>query len=487
MKIKTFILIVCAIALFFTGCEKDEFFTETTDNAVLKSAVKELPVKLIGSGYATVTDFAYVEALGDYFPSEGLSGGTITHLGKTQADKSVWHTVSVVPDPDNFGILLWKQEGDWCAANGDMLHWIIDGTVDMINKKVGGRAIFDGGTGRFATATGYFDLNGHVDPDNPAQFIVDSGVGMISNVGSGKSKDNAWTYKTPMSIGRGFTSGAIADNKIYITGGFPTHFSVTPTMEMYNPLNDTWTPKADMPEGRCAHATCAYQGKIYVFGGVSPHPYASATKNVFVYNPKTDTWTQKADMPYSNAFCGIAVINDFIYLVGGMQNYASAPVSTLMAYNPSTDTWTEKSPMPTARGMLSACAVKGKLYAIGGTLNFLSSSFDLVEVYDPLMDTWTTKSNMPTARVSISTCTMMDKIFAIGGYAFPTMYNTNEMYNPGADKWVTKAPMQETRQTFFLGSVGNKIYAVGGSYPNPENPAEPVILSSIEEYDFSKD
>ena len=94
---------------------------------------------------------------------------------------------------------------------------------------------------------------------------------------------------------------------------------------------------------------------------------------------------------------------------------------------------------------------------------------------------------MRTTRVSISTCTMMDKIFAIGGYAFPTMYNTNEMYNPGADKWVTKAPMQETRQTFFLGSVGNKIYAVGGSYPNPENPAEPVILSSIEEYDFSKD
>jgi hypothetical protein len=187
MKTKTFFLIFCAFALFFTGCEKEEFITETAVNPVLKSAVKELPIKLIGSGYATVTNFSYVPELGDYFPSEGISGGTMTHLGKTQADKSVWHTVNVVPDPFNFGILLWIQEGDWCAANGDMLHWIIDGSVDMINLLVSGTAMFDGGTGRFKNATGYFNLNGHVDPDNPStSFIVDSGFGIISNVGIDK-------------------------------------------------------------------------------------------------------------------------------------------------------------------------------------------------------------------------------------------------------------------------------------------------------------
>jgi hypothetical protein len=189
MKTKTFFLIVCAIALFFSGCQKDEFFTEPADHAVLKKAVvKELPIKLIGSGYVTVNDFAYVEALGDYFPSVGISDGIMTHLGKLKAEKSIWYTTSVAPDLENKGFLIWSQEGDWCAANGDMLHWkLIDGSLDMINKKVSGRAIFDGGTGRFKNATGYFDLNGHVDPDNPTTgFIVDSGVGMISNVGNGK-------------------------------------------------------------------------------------------------------------------------------------------------------------------------------------------------------------------------------------------------------------------------------------------------------------
>ena len=299
------------------------------------------------------------------------------------------------------------------------------------------------------------------------------------------AQGNAWVYKTPMPTGRGFTSGTVEDGKIYMIGGFPTHNSVTNANEMYDPATDTWTSMMGMPEGRCAHATCTYDGKIYVFGGVSPDPYASAKNNVYVYDPQTDTWTQKANMPYANAFCGIAVVNDTIYLVGGMLNYAATPVSTVMAYYPLTDTWAEKAHMPTARGMLSACAVEGKIYAIGGTINFISSSFNIVEVYDPATNTWATKTGMPTARVSLAICVMDEKIYAIGGYTYPVMYTINEMYDPALVTWVERSPMQEKRQTFFLGSVDNQIYAIGGSYPNPQNPAMPVILNSVEAYTTS--
>jgi hypothetical protein len=182
MKIKNFFLILSAFALFFTGCEKDEFFTETTNNAALKKAVvKEVPIKALDA-YVVVTDFF------NDFPSQGICGGNMTHLGKLKADKSIWYTVNVdVIDSEMPWILLWTQEGDWCAANGDLLHWSIVTTVDMMNQTVSGTALFDGGTGRFVNASGYFNLAGHPDPDNPTtRFIVDSGVGMISNVGSGK-------------------------------------------------------------------------------------------------------------------------------------------------------------------------------------------------------------------------------------------------------------------------------------------------------------
>ncbi len=181
MKIKTFFLIVCALTLFFTGCEKDEFFSDS-DNAVLKSAaVKEVPIKMV-VGYVVVTNADQPEA-----PPEGICYGILTHLGKLQAEKSTWYTSGVItPDTENPGLLLWPQEGEWCAANGDLLHWTIETHLDPMNFTVYGTAIFNGGTGRFATATGYFDLNGHIDPDNVTRFIVDEGIGEISNVGSSK-------------------------------------------------------------------------------------------------------------------------------------------------------------------------------------------------------------------------------------------------------------------------------------------------------------
>ena len=77
---------------------------------------------------------------------------------------------------------------------------------------------------------------------------------------------------------------------------------------------------------------------------------------------------------------------------------------------------------------------------------------------------------------------MNGKIYAVGGVRDRlVVMTTNEMYDPASDTWTTKSPLQERRQTFFLGSVGNKIYAIGGSYPDPQG--EPVMPSSVEEYD----
>jgi N-acetylneuraminic acid mutarotase len=299
--------------------------------------------------------------------------------------------------------------------------------------------------------------------------------------------EDTWTYKAEMPTARGFTSGCVVDGKIYVIGGFPTHYSVTTAVEMYDPIADTWTRMSNMPSGQCAHATCTYGGKIYVFGGVSPDPYSTAKKNVYEYDPQTNTWTQKADIPYANAYCGIAVVNDTIYLIGGMSKYNAPPVSTVMAYHPLTDSWSEKAPMPTARGMLSACTLDGKIYAIGGNKNVYTSSYKVVEVYDPATNTWTTKTDMPTARAALGVCVVSGNIYAIGGYNYPVMCTSNEMYDPVSDTWISKSPMQETRLMFFLGSVDDKIYAIGGSYPNPQNSSEPVVLSSVEEYDTTSE
>jgi hypothetical protein len=130
-------------------------------------------------GYVVVTEY------NENFPSKGICGGSMTHLGKLQADKSIWRTVKVEPDSVNPEILNWTQEGDWCVENGDLLHWSIVTKMDPVNQKVSGRTFFAGGTGQFKNAEGYIDLKGHPDPDNPtSRFIVEKGVGEISNTGN---------------------------------------------------------------------------------------------------------------------------------------------------------------------------------------------------------------------------------------------------------------------------------------------------------------
>jgi N-acetylneuraminic acid mutarotase len=311
-------------------------------------------------------------------------------------------------------------------------------------------------------------------------FIIS---GLMGRAGISLAVEDTWTYKTDIPTVRGFTSGTVVDGKIYVIGGFPSHYSVTPVNEMYDPIVDTWTRMADMPSARCAHATCTYNGKIYAFGGVSPDGYSSAKNNVYVYDPQTDTWTQKADMPYANAFCGIVVVNETIYLIGGTTKLFSPPISTVMAYEPVTESWTQKADMPTARASLSACVVDGKIYTFGGAdQNLRTYAYTSVESYDPSTNTWTTKTDMPTSRFGLGTCAMNAKIYAIGGVRDNlVVMTTNEMYDPVTDTWTTKSPLQERRQTFVLGSVGNKIYAIGGSYPDPQG--EPVMPSSVEEYD----
>jgi hypothetical protein len=305
------------------------------------------------------------------------------------------------------------------------------------------------------------------------------------------AQTNPWTFKSPIPTGRGFTSGTVIDGKIYVTGGFPSHYSVTVANEMYDPETDIWTEMDTMPAGRCAHATCTFNGKMYVFGGLSVSPYGYANNNVYEYDPQTNTWTQKADMPYENAFCGIAVLNDTIYLIGGTTNFYEPPITTVMAYEPVTETWTEKAPLSSARAFMSASVVDGKIYIFGGSdENLHDYAFNYVEVYDPATNTWAARTDMPTSRFVLGTCLMNGKVYAVAGITDKlNVIPTNEMYEPATDTWTTKSPMQQRRHTFFFGSVGDKIYAIGGSYPDPKNPSVPVILTttSVEEYDPAAD
>lgn len=248
MKIKTFFLIVCAIALFFTGCEKDELFLPETENSPeLKGAkIGWLPIEA-HNAYVVVTDYMVVDfpVPGSPFPAQGICYGNLTYLEELQAEKSIWYTTNVEPDSENPGFLLWSQAGDWCAANGDLLHWTIITSVEMGAGKVSGRAEFDGGTGQFKHAKGYIDLKGHVDPVHPtSQFIIDEGVGVISQLKDEKLTKDYIPFKGDLKIW--IKEGSVVEDgpdrsQVMLGTGNLTHLGKTTFCANENVSMVTWT------------------------------------------------------------------------------------------------------------------------------------------------------------------------------------------------------------------------------------------------------
>lgn len=175
--------------------------------------------------------------------------------------------------------------------------------------------------------------------------------------------------------------------------------------------------KADMPFGRGWTSVAKVNGKIYVFGGASGDELVSMNV-VQEYDPQTNKWITKAIMPLPRYSSTVSVVNDKIYIFGGSKVggfVPPEPVATVDMYDPKTDTWTKDiTQMPTPRWALSSSVISGKIYVIGGFDNNQRGT-NIVEVYDPIANTWIQKSNMPTARGMHSISITDGKIYAIGG------------------------------------------------------------------------
>lgn len=111
--------------------------------AIPVSAV-ERPFALNGSGVATlITDPSGL-------PTGAIAtgAGTATHLGQWTVLGNVKYT------PDSNGVLHSSGDATLTAANGDKLHFQIDGILDPVAGVDQGNFYIVGGTGRFEGASG---------------------------------------------------------------------------------------------------------------------------------------------------------------------------------------------------------------------------------------------------------------------------------------------------------------------------------------------
>ncbi|WP_062487952.1 Kelch repeat-containing protein [Candidatus Nitrospira inopinata] len=289
-----------------------------------------------------------------------------------------------------------------------------------------------------------------------------------------ESDRGAWRSAAPMLAKRTEVAVAALGGKIYVVGGFEKpglsnvmSLSITPSLEVYDPVTDRWTAKTPLPVGLHHVGIGVAGGRLYVIGGYARSGINiwSPVATVYAYDPTTDRWAERAPMPTARGALAVAELGGKLYAIGGFDRKAN--VAAVEVYDPTLDRWTARAPLPTPRDHLATATVDGKIYAIGGRVNGdYGRNLAVVEMYDPLADRWTGVADLPTARSGITASALNGMIYVFGGEGSSGTFRENEAYDPQRDKWRPMAPMPTARHGLGSAAVEGRIYVIGGG-PTP--------------------
>jgi N-acetylneuraminic acid mutarotase len=145
---------------------------------------------------------------------------------------------------------------------------------------------------------------------------------------------------------------AVANNKLYILGGFNINVASTNQIWEFDPNaaeGSRWTQKTNTPEGIMYAPTCTINGTIYV-GGASDFQGGVVvdTTNSFSFDPVGNSIGTIAAIPRATGETRALNFNGKMYVMGGGR-VAPNPSNEVDVYDPGTNTWTTADPFVNAR------------------------------------------------------------------------------------------------------------------------------------------
>jgi Kelch motif len=142
---------------------------------------------------------------------------------------------------------------------------------------------------------------------------------------------------------------AVANNKLYILGGFNINVSSTNGIWEFDPNaveGSRWTEKVNAPVGIMFAPTCTINGIIYV-AGASDFQGGSVvdTTNSFSFDPMTNAIGSIAEIPRATGETRALSFGGCMLVMGGGR-VPPNPSNEVNIYDPGTDTWTSGSGVP---------------------------------------------------------------------------------------------------------------------------------------------
>jgi hypothetical protein len=142
---------------------------------------------------------------------------------------------------------------------------------------------------------------------------------------------------------------AVANNKLYILGGFNINVASTNEIWEFDPtaaVGAKWAQKVNTPEGVMYAPTCTIGGIIYLAGASDfQGGLVVDTTNSFSFDPVGNTIGAIAPIPRATGETRALNFNGLMLVMGGGR-VAPNPSNEVDIYDPGTNSWTTGSPVP---------------------------------------------------------------------------------------------------------------------------------------------
>jgi N-acetylneuraminic acid mutarotase len=118
-----------------------------------------------------------------------------------------------------------------------------------------------------------------------------------------------------MPTAREHLASSVIEGKLYVVGGrWETNL---PTLEVYDPAQDTWQGLEAMPTARGGLTTSAVNGLLYVTGGEAFPGEGCTFNRVEVYDPVQGSWLRAPDLPTARHGLTSVAFEGRWYVIGG--------------------------------------------------------------------------------------------------------------------------------------------------------------------------
>jgi hypothetical protein len=213
--------------------------------------------------------------------------------------------------------------------------------------------------------------------------------------------------------------------QIYCVGGSTAgQTTATSRVFSYNPVTDTPTTLTgdDWPGAMGTILPGGFavaNNKLYILGGFNIN--VASTNQIWQFDPTAAVgakWTQMTNTPEGIMYAPTCSINGIIY-VGGASDYQGGTVvdtTNSFSFNPTTNSIGSITAIPRATGETRGLNFTGKMYVMGGGRVAPNPSNE-VDIYDPVANSWSTGVPFVHARRNFPTDTNgTDHIWLSGGY-----------------------------------------------------------------------